>query len=57
MEAMNKILMKALGVDSLDEEKIIRAMEKEYGIKFPDEGGEKSQVVGDLVRYVKKQTE
>ena len=57
MVAMDTNLMKDLEADSLDAVEIIMAIEEEYGIEIPDEEAEKSQAVGDLVRYVEEQTE
>ena len=54
---MDTNLMKDLEADSLDAVEIIMAIEDEFGFEIPDEDAEKSQLVGDLVRYVEEHEE
>ena len=57
MVTMETNLMKDLEADSLDAVEIIMAIEEEFDMEIPDEEAEKFQLVGDLVKYVEKQTE
>lgn len=41
-----------LGADSLDTVDLIMELEKEFGIKIPDEEAEKIQTVGDAIKYI-----
>lgn len=50
-------LMKDLDADSLDAVEIMMALEDEFEITVPDEEAEKFENIGDIVKYVEKQTE
>ena len=41
-----------LGVDSLDVLETLMALEKEFGIKIPDEEAEKLTTVGSVIDYI-----
>lgn len=42
-----------LGADSLDVVELIMAMEDEFDLEFPDDEAEKISTVGDVVDYIK----
>ncbi len=46
-----------LGADSLDIVELIMALEDELEMEIPDEEAEKFVTVGDVVDYIKSQTE
>lgn len=46
-----------LGADSLDIVELIMALEDELEMEIPDEEAEKFVTVGDVVNYIKSQTE
>ncbi len=46
-----------LGADSLDIVELIMALEDELEMEIPDEEAEKFVTVGDVVEYIKSQTE
>lgn len=46
-----------LGADSLDIVELIMALEDELEMEIPDEEAEKFVTVGDVVEYVKSQSE
>ena len=46
-----------LGADSLDIVELVMAFEEEFGIDVPDDGAEKLQSVGDVVRYIEENAE
>ena len=50
-------LMKDLDADSLDAVAIMLALEDEFEITVPDEEAENFENIGDIVKYVEKQTE
>lgn len=41
-----------LGADSLDVIELLSLAEEEFGVKIPDEDGDKMVTVGDLVSYL-----
>lgn len=45
-----------LGADSLDIVELIMALEEEFDIEIPDEEAEKFPTVGDVVEYIKNNT-
>ena len=46
-----------LGADSLDLVELIMAFEEEFGIEIPDSDAEKVVTVGDVVKYIKENTQ
>jgi acyl carrier protein len=54
--ANNPSFANDLDVDSLDLCEIFMELEKEYGIKIPDEEAEKLTTVDAVILYVKKKT-
>lgn len=46
-----------LGADSLDIVELIMALEEEFDLEIPDEDAEKIQTVGDVVEYIKENTD
>lgn len=46
-----------LGADSLDIVELIMALEEEFDIEIPDEEAEKFPTVGDVVEYIKANTD
>ncbi|CDF57913.1 acyl carrier protein [Thermobrachium celere] len=46
-----------LGADSLDVVELIMALEDEFDLEIPDEEAEKIQTVGDVVEYIKENTD
>lgn len=42
-----------LGADSLDIVELIMALEEEFNLEIPDEEAEKMSTVGDVVEYIK----
>lgn len=46
-----------LGADSLDLVELIMALEEEFDIEIPDSDAEKVVTVGDVVEYIKENTE
>lgn len=46
-----------LGADSLDIVELIMAFEEEFNIEIPDEDAEKIGTVGDVVEYIKANTQ
>lgn len=46
-----------LGADSLDVVELIMALEEEFDLEIPDEAAEKVSTVGDVVNYIKENTE
>lgn len=46
-----------LGADSLDIVELIMALEEEFDIEIPDEEAEKFPTVGDVVEYIKNNTD
>lgn len=45
-----------LGLDSLDVIETFMTLEKEFGIKIPDETAEKLTTVGAVINYITEQT-
>lgn len=46
-----------LGADSLDIVELIMALEEEFNLEIPDEEAEKISTVGDVVEYIKANTQ
>ncbi|WDC85872.1 acyl carrier protein [Caloramator sp. mosi_1] len=54
---MESSFMDDLGADSLDVVELIMALEDEFDLEIPDEEAEKIQTVGDVVEYIKENTD
>lgn len=50
----NAAFAENLGLDSLDVLETFMAMEKEFGIKIPDEEAERLTTVGSVIVYIKE---
>ena len=50
------LLTKDLGADSLDQAKLVMAMEEEFGISIPDEDADGISTVKDAIEYIKHAT-
>ena len=46
-----------LGADSLDQVKLVMALEEEFGSDIPDEDAEKLTTVGDAIKYVESKSQ
>jgi acyl carrier protein len=54
---MDSSFVDDLGADSLDVVELIMALEEEFDLEIPDEAAEKVSTVGDVVNYIKENTE
>ena len=45
-----------LGADSLDTVELVMEFEDEFDLNIPDEDAEKTQTVGDAVKYIEEHT-
>jgi len=51
--ALESSFIDDLGADSLDIVELIMALEEEFNIEIPDEDAEKITTVGDIIEYIK----
>lgn len=55
--SMESSFIDDLGADSLDIVELVMALETEFDLEIPDEEAEKISTVGDVVEYIKNNTE
>lgn len=50
----NAVFTTDLGADSLDTVDLIMELEKEFGVKIPDDQAEQIKTVGDAIAFIEK---